>query len=671
MMLVFVFLAISELELFTQEELKVVSPTLKPEPIEEAPAVITVLRKEDILRLPCYTLIDVLKTIPDIEVSMGSDGEWRVALRGQRTPGEILLLIDGHRVNDFYTGGAIFDLPVEFIERIEVIRGPGSAIFGTDALCGVINIITDTLYKNTFAISGGNNYTVENLIKAKFKGMRMFTKLSHSDGFKEFIEKDSAYTKRNLSEIFSKFDYTGRNLRFMFLSHYRERGAYVGPVFVCAPDSRLKFGNLLCDLQFIKDFEDIHSLTRIYFDFMGRDLLWQEVPSGYISPLSRDTFADGKFTHEKYKEISGGIEERLFYRISDKLDVLLGVQFEYLSLPEFKILRNYCIIGDKYMGEFGNWDSLTFPQSGRSRKVFAFYLQKCYRTHLMRLTLGFRFDKYSDVEKSPINPRVGLVFTPVKPLSIKLLFGQAFRAPTFKELYDRSNTGVDAIWGDSTLSPELIRTYEASITYRLLKLKIRVNGFYSELSGCIRAFDPHGGGQLGYYKNIGDVKSYGGAFELRGMLFNTGLFLNLSLFNSVFYWNRELGEPYLYAIKAWDGTWLRNIPRLRINAGIDFRIRKRTIIRWTINYGNYLDTLTSNRRMELERLHTASIPPYLETGIAFLHSMNNLFLKISMINLQIMRKYSDPVETSNIDVFGKKGLIQPGSMFLIRVGYAF
>ena len=117
--------------------------------LEEAPGIVSVITKEDIRRLGARTLEDVLETSPGFEVLVDSLGRGRVAVRGIVGPSSenVLILFNGHRLNNDIDGGVTLinlDIPVGNIEKIEIIRGPGSAVFGANAFAGVINIVTQT-----------------------------------------------------------------------------------------------------------------------------------------------------------------------------------------------------------------------------------------------------------------------------------------------------------------------------------------------------------------------------------------------------------------------------------------------------------------------------------------------------------------------------------------------
>lgn len=126
-------------------------------PVRKAPAIATVITQDEIRYMGARNLRDVLKTIPGIGVSRNEFGIFMYEVRGIRTQlsEKILVMIDGHTVNkSIITGSALYrifdDMPVKNIKRIEIIRGPGSALYGANAFVAVINIIT----RNAVDISG-------------------------------------------------------------------------------------------------------------------------------------------------------------------------------------------------------------------------------------------------------------------------------------------------------------------------------------------------------------------------------------------------------------------------------------------------------------------------------------------------------------------------------------
>jgi iron complex outermembrane receptor protein len=144
--------------------LEVTSGAKKEEPVQRTAAAIFVITSEDIRRSGASTLPDVLRIVPGLEVSQTSGNAWVVSARGFGGPSsdKILVLIDGRTVYSPILAGVLWDaqdLLLADVDRIEVIRGPGAALWGTNAVNGVINIITKAASKTQGGLitaAGGN-----------------------------------------------------------------------------------------------------------------------------------------------------------------------------------------------------------------------------------------------------------------------------------------------------------------------------------------------------------------------------------------------------------------------------------------------------------------------------------------------------------------------------------
>lgn len=115
--------------------------------LSEAPAAITVIRREDVERLAATNLPDLLRVVPGLQVAQIDGNKWAISSRGFNGffSGKLLVLVDGRSVyNSIYSGvfWDVQDIPFDNIDRIEVIRGPGAALWGANAVNGVINIVT-------------------------------------------------------------------------------------------------------------------------------------------------------------------------------------------------------------------------------------------------------------------------------------------------------------------------------------------------------------------------------------------------------------------------------------------------------------------------------------------------------------------------------------------------
>jgi iron complex outermembrane recepter protein len=128
---------------------RVLSVSKKPEKLSEAPAAVYVITPEDISRSGMTSIPDLLRMVPGVTVARQSADSWAISIRGfnNTTANKLLVMIDGRTVyNPFFAGTfwEVQDMPLSDILRIEVIRGPGGTMWGSNAVNGVINIITKT-----------------------------------------------------------------------------------------------------------------------------------------------------------------------------------------------------------------------------------------------------------------------------------------------------------------------------------------------------------------------------------------------------------------------------------------------------------------------------------------------------------------------------------------------
>lgn len=168
-----------ELKRFTIEELMQIDVTTaarRPEPIASTASAVSVITGDDIRRSGVTTIADALQLADGAHVSRLNNGTWRISTRGFNgsTPNKLLVMIDGRTVYSPLFAGVFWnmlDYPLEDIERIEVIRGPGAVLWGANAVNGVVNIITrnsrDT-QGGLVSMSSGNEHPA--LLDARYGG---------------------------------------------------------------------------------------------------------------------------------------------------------------------------------------------------------------------------------------------------------------------------------------------------------------------------------------------------------------------------------------------------------------------------------------------------------------------------------------------------------------------
>lgn len=678
---------LSDLSLEELLNLKVYSASKSSESVKEAPAIISLITSEDIKNTAALTIVDVLKYIPCLEVAMGSDGNYTLALRGSRKEGNILVLINGQQLNGFYSGRVFYDLPASFIEKIEVIRGPGSALYGTNALSGVINIFTKK--DNNVSLSIGPLLNVN--VNTNFYVKKENNEFAFSMGYAQnntnnreitqdkavneswsLTNGDKVYkTNRWNNDLYFNSSVKHGNLHFNAFNFYRQQGAYVGPTYIAGPDSKFIKNQLLTTLYYDYQVGDNVTITpKVYSQYNNISSLQQEAPDGYISVTSGDTFANGKLTKEQYQGTLFGGEVTIKIKANEHFDFLTGTVYEDLKMNSYNLSRNYQIVGDIYKTSFSNYDNIPFDQNGKRRMVFAYFAQAMFKYDNLKITTGLRYDDYNDFGQA-LNPRIGVTYELNEHFRLKGLYGKAFRAPTFSELYDNTTLGNEyGVKGNTNLSNESINTYELGSELNTKRFILRYNIYHIRNVNLIRIYDSHGGGSIGLYENIGNTSLYGHEAEL---IFKLNSFLqfnaNFSQFVNYFEYNKDKVSPADYQFfekQAKYNQELRNTPTIRVNTSLQINVKKFNLFMGS-SFGNACE---NNKRFFLEKNHYAKIGYYLLGNFNLAYNFSEKF-RMSLSANNIGTKYSDPEESTNINAFGEEGLLQPGPMYLLNINYSF
>lgn len=485
----------------------IISATKLIQHLEEAPAIATVISEKEIRNMGARNLLDVLKRVPGLAVSIVTGyGKFGVESRGIISPSSerVLLMIDGHRVNESIRGTGIWhfgDMTVENIKRVEVVRGPLFAIHGANAFAAMINVVTkdakdidgvdarvgsgsfDTRHYNILAGSKKSD-------KSKFEIAGMVDYFD-TNGAKLHIDRDAA---GGSGDTVYQIDKTDVSLKmaygdFTFNSRYLERngdGGYVGPLNVLSDKSREEVRHFLGDLKYAHSLSKIIDLKfKAYFDQFEWFSFVEILPGG-VSPL----FPDGMIGTPEVKNRTTGLEVQVDFSIGEKNTLTAGTLYEKIEQFDVKHSANFDPTTDPplHLGSlqdvtsWGNWNRDV------NRYISAIYLQDIWKiTPKVEATLGIRHDRYSDFGETT-NPRFGMVWRYSANTIAKFLYGEAFRAPSFVELYNENNPVQR---GNADLDPEKIKTFEVSLESGFFeKYKTRFTYFYSEIDDLIRERKP-------------------------------------------------------------------------------------------------------------------------------------------------------------------------------------
>jgi outer membrane receptor for ferrienterochelin and colicins len=476
-----------------------------------APSSISVVTADEIKRYGYRTLGDVLQSVQGFHVSYDRN----YAFLGSRGVNlgdfnsRILLLIDGHRLNNNLTDGAFIEtaflLDIDLIDRVEIIRGPGSVLYGNNAFFGVVNVITrkgrqaqnaevsgeyarhDTykgrvtlgrVFTNGFEfLLSGTLYDSEGPDRLFYKE---FNTPSQNNGIAEDLDDDS------FGSFFGSLAYQDFTLQGGFIS--REKGNPTAQFFTAFNDPRLRTidDRGYVNLKYSHSFPEVVDVTaQVYYDR-------NDFQIGYpvTTPPSGTTFFKEKDRGEWW-----GCELQLNKRFWERHIVTLGAEYRDDFRQERRISQGSTIFTDVH----------------RSRQSHGVYVQGDLMVVTnLHFSGGVRYDQYGDFDPT-FNPRLALVYNPCAKSTVKAIYGTAFRAPNFLELSDPQFQDI---------RPEEITSYELVYEQEIgTYLRSSVSGFYNRMDDLI-VFES------GNFRNI-DAETRGTELALEGF-WTSGLRTRLS-----------------------------------------------------------------------------------------------------------------------------------------------
>lgn len=536
--------------------------------VDYVPGIMTVLERAEMLALGVRTVADALTLIPGVLVERNGTGEMTLSIRGQgNSNGTVKVLIDSVSMNTSDGAVLIFDeMPVEQVERIEVIRGPGSALYGEFAFSGVVNIVT--------------------LQRARRAHMRYGDANTTQVGGVYSLED----AERNLSLTMNLAGWDSRGL-----------GIEAGPDslyplglgdFSNAPGAvddgqGYRFGQLRFNAGDFSLLAQYQTTRKDPFfgaiDILPGSMQWGDegstmtksvVQAGYAFPLSARSRAELKmhwhegwmesdqrlgpaglpalgigaimpedsrqklYTHSNRIQLEaaldweGWTDHRMRFEVSvaenKMLDAWWAFNLDLLTLEPLPFMR-------RYSGELGFID----PDASRTMRSVMFQDQWSARPDL-DLTLGVRYDAYSDVGDN-VSPRLAAVWRVTDQHVLKAQVASAFFPPSLLQRHIQSFLPVI----ETARDPETTRTAELAYIFRRADTVGRASAYYSRLYDLITASGSS-------WVNLGEARTQGVELEWQqafGRRFK--LQANLSYADTL---NYETGGPIPGA-----ANWLGNL----------------------------------------------------------------------------------------------------------------
>jgi len=482
--------------IFTEEEI-VVSALKRPRTVLKSPAIMSVITAKQIKQMGFRTLIDVLRMVPGFYISMDETGEREIAVRGilDDASQKIKVLIDGHSINDVWRGGAMWnfdDLPVENIRKIEIIRGPGSALYGQNAFLAVIDIITkDTEDIDGFQVTtSGGSFSTQNynlLFGRELGGLKISGFLDYFDtqGFSKKIEQDvlfPAAASRSPGQSQNRKEKTDLNLRLSYnnlevKAKYmkKRRKDYIGVGDALNEESILRDTYMFTEFTYkLSLSEKLNMTPKVYYDQYNYDPFFEQRPDGHLG-----VYPEGIKGQLRFKQRTIGFENQVNYKLFEGNELTFGLQYEWIHQHDIKYGKNSHPITNANLTTVTDFThDLPFTRKA-TRHIYAFYLQDEWNiTKDIDLTIGVRHDRFTRFEGTT-NPRVGLIWRFIEDAHLKLLLATAFKAPSFQEMF-LTNNSVKI--GNPSLDPEKINTFEIGLGYHFTEhMRASINYFYNRI----------------------------------------------------------------------------------------------------------------------------------------------------------------------------------------------
>ena len=480
----------------------------------DAPASVTVITADEIQKYGYRTLAEILESVRGFYITYDRDYTF-VGVRGFGRLGDwnsrILLLIDGHRINDNILGMAMigpeFLVDVDLIERVEIIRGPSSSLYGAQAFLAVINVVTIKASRLkgaevSFAPASYGTYQGRASYGGEYKGLDLllsgtfYNSVGQTLFFPQFDSSATNYgVTRNtdyesFQHILATISFHGFTLQGLFSA--RDRGVptgYFGAVFN-DPRARNVDDHQYFDLSYQHSITEKWDLTaRTSYD---QDRLQGPVvfPTGIPDePTTVDTYSFRGNWWDGEVKLSGVL--------FDKHKITVGTE-----------------ITNNLRQDQGNYVDNIFKSDPASSLIWAFYGQDEFAIrHDLTLSAGVRYDHYSNFGGTT-NPRLGLIYHPFHPTTLKLLYGTAFRAPEPYELTPDFGSFYD---DNLQLGPEKIRSVEGVVEQELGKHFTLSGSVFRNSIGDLILPQTQSDGQV-VYENSGKAIATGVEVELDGAL---------------------------------------------------------------------------------------------------------------------------------------------------------
>ncbi len=499
-------------QLINTEITTVIGASKYQQDVTDAPASVSIITSDDIRKGGYRTLSEILNSVRGFYTTYNR-GYSFVGLRGFSPLGDygtrLLVLIDGHRLNDAVYEqapiGSDFPVDIDLIDRIEVIRGPGSSLYGTNAFLAVINVITISgkdLKGGELSSSGGsfNTWTgratgggkLSNGADFLFSGSYRDSAGRQRLSFPEYAATNNGVAQgldgENSWDILTKIAW--KDFSLLLLHQNRDKTLPTASFYSIFndPGEKTSDRHTLAGLNFSRngDWATLNArLTYNRYEYRGD----YPLDNSGVRTLNRDITVAEWIGSDLYASKTFG-----------KHLLTIGMEHRWQFSEQ---QRNFNVMPT----------SNTVLNDNHQNIIQGYYLQDEY--HILNnliLNAGLRYDYYDNFGGT-INPRAALIWKPQKSSVLRLSYGEAFRAPNAYERYYSDQVGIK---GNSGLKPEKIRTMELGWDQFIgNNFKTTVTAYYSRIEDMLdQTIDGSDG--LAVFKNQSQIELKGIELQAEG-----------------------------------------------------------------------------------------------------------------------------------------------------------
>ncbi|WP_335989822.1 TonB-dependent receptor plug domain-containing protein [Pseudoalteromonas sp. CH_XMU1449-3] len=456
------------------------------ETLSSVPSTMSVFSRKQIQALGVDNAYEVMNFVPGMQ---STRGDWVGAVPKDHArgvyldSGNVLVMINGERVNESSFGKASVYMPyipIEIIEKIEFIRGPGSALYGSNAFLGVMNIVTSK-ERNTLQLVVGNNgrYGATGQFNTSLSDdTALFASFSYDQkdgesypqGVKDPLEAlyleagvdykklqlRARYNETSLDEFLNLAGYSTQN-------QHTSDNTFVGVKYNWINNDKLKL-------------DSSYSYTKHNISSAGLIAAFDDIPDFLLGPAWQTT--DSKF------------ETELSYQFENQWQLAAGIEYAEAKQVEAGVRTNYyddesmLVIIDPAYYQQGIVTVTDFPEFASLKYTFETYSAygqlKIPYSDALTLFVGARYDDVKDID-SKLSPRLAGVYVINPEHTVKLQYGESFRTPVTNELFSNDDVTV----GNPSLRSESVKTTELVWHYQTSELQANAVLFYNELNDFI------------------------------------------------------------------------------------------------------------------------------------------------------------------------------------------